>query len=177
MKASRLKAVRWASVVAASALLAVAPGAGAQQRTTPAADNWGTYAGASIGDTDFDLGLKVFVGQQFHPYLAWEAQFIHFGEEDFRIGGLNVKRSASALGGSIVGLLPVSPNVDLFGKLGAHYVRVRSRGGASGSDSDFDLGIGAGVRFRINPQVSLRLEVEDIGDGGDVISVGVQWRF
>lgn len=161
----------------ATLLLAAAQPAGAQGRAAPGTDNWGAYVGASVGDSDFDTGLKLFLGQQFHQNLAWEAQFTHFGKRDARINNFDVETSAWAAGASIVGLLPLHPNFDLFGKLGAHYVKTRARGGASGSDSDIDVGIGAGVRFKINQQFSLRLEVEDIGDAGDMISVGVQYRF
>jgi hypothetical protein len=46
------------------------------------------------------------------------------------------------------------------------------------SDSSVELGGGVGLRFAINPQFSLRLELESIGgEGGDVVSLGAQVRF
>lgn len=154
--------------------------AAAQQRPAPApaTDAWGTYAGGSIGDSDYDIGIKFFVGQQFHPNLAWEAQLTRFGERDERRFGRFSEASAWSVGGSLVGLLPLNPDFSVFGKLGVHYVKTKVKGpGFSFSDSDVDLGIGVGARYRINPQLSLRVELEDIGNGSDMISVGVQFRF
>ncbi len=147
------------------------------QRVGAVADSWGGYVGASIGDTDFDTGFKLFVGQQFQPNLAWEAQFVHFGERDN--GRFSSSReSAWSVGGSLVGLLPLNADFSLFGKLGAHYVRTRvERPGYLASDSSIDIGLGIGGRYRINSQLSARLEFEDIGDGGDMVSVGLQYRF
>jgi hypothetical protein len=46
------------------------------------------------------------------------------------------------------------------------------------SDTSLELGAGVGVRFTLSPQVSLRVEVETIGgEGGDLISLGAQFRF
>jgi opacity protein-like surface antigen len=45
------------------------------------------------------------------------------------------------------------------------------------SNSDVELGIGAGLSYRLTPQLTLRAEVEDIGDPGEMISVGLQFRF
>lgn len=154
--------------------------AAAQQRpaAATATDAWGTYGGGAVGDTDYDTGFKVFVGQQFQPNLAWEAQLTRFGQRDERRFGVFAEASATAIGGSVVGLIPLQQDFSVFGKLGVHYVKTRASGpGYSFSDSDIDLGIGVGARWRINPQLSLRLEFEDIGNGGDMFSVGVQFRF
>ncbi len=166
----------WAMPASAQQQRANAP-APQQQRMGAAADSWGGYLGASVGDTDFDTGFKFFLGQQFHPNLAWEAQFVHFGErENWRYS--NSRDSAWSLGGSLVGLLPLNTDFSLFGKLGAHYVKTRvERPGYSASDSDIDIGVGIGGRYRINQQLSVRLEFEDIGDAGDMLSVGLQYRF
>lgn len=165
------------TLIGAAAALYVLPAA-AQQRPAPAAETWGTYAGGSIGDSDYDVGFKFFVGQQFHPNLAFEGQVTRFGERDERRFGAFAESSAWSVGGSLVGLFPLNPDFSVFGKLGMHYVKTKVKGpGFSVSDSDVDLGIGVGGRYRINQQLSLRLELEDIGDGGDMISVGVQFRF
>jgi OOP family OmpA-OmpF porin len=166
------------AIVGTAAALCVLPAAAQQRPAPPSAESWGTYAGGSIGDSDYDVGFKIFVGQQFHPNLAFEGQLTRFGERDERRFGAFAQASAWAVGGSLVGLFPLNQDVSVFGKLGMHYVKTKVKGpGFSVSDSDVDLGIGAGARYRINQQLSLRAELEDIGDGGDMISVGVQLRF
>lgn len=170
-----IKRTHWLAGIAAAAAIAVQPVHAQAGRAT---DAWGTFLGASIGDSDFDTGLKLFAGQQFHRNFAWEAQYTDFGDRGERRFGIPGTASAWALGGSLVGLLPVSADFTLFGKLGAHYTKVRfSAPGFGSSDSNVDLGIGAGFGYRLAPQWTLRVEVEDIGDPGEMISVGLQLRF
>jgi OOP family OmpA-OmpF porin len=174
--------------VAGIATLAALPAAAQQRpgtqspagagRIGAAADSWGTYVGASAGDTDFDFGGKAFVGQQFHPNLGWEAQVVRFGERDERRFGVITESSAWSIGGSVLGILPLNEQFSVFGKVGLHYVNIKFNGpGVSSSDGEVDPGIGVGGRFRLNSQLSFRLELEDIGDAGDMISFGVQYRF
>lgn len=164
-----LKPVLAAALVSTAAIAALP--AQAQTRGT----DWGTYVGASVGDSDFDTTLKLFGGQQLTPNLGWEAGFINFGS---RTSG-NATTEAWALGASLLGVLPLSPGFSAFGKLGAYYVDAEVRTPASNaSDSSVELGAGVGLRFAINPQFSLRLELETIGgQGSDVISIGAQIRF
>lgn len=172
-----IKRTHWLAGIAIAAAVAVQP-AYAQAGRAAQAESWGTFLGASIGDSDFDTGFKLFAGQQFHRNFAWEIQYTDFGDRSERRFGTFVEASAWALGGSLVGLLPVSPEFSLFGKLGAHYTKVKfSAPGISTSDSDVELGIGAGLSYRLTPQLALRAEIEDIGDPGEMISVGLQFRF
>lgn len=138
-------------------------------------NDWGTYVGGSIGDSDLNTTLKLFGGQGIAQYWGWEASFIDFGS---RTSG-NTTTDAWGLGASLVGVLPLSQQFSAFGKAGVYYVdsEVR-RPGSTLSDSNVELGIGVGLRFAVNPQFSLRLELESIGgEGGDVVSFGVQVRF
>lgn len=172
-----IKRTHWLAGMAVAAAVATQP-VHAQAGRAAQAESWGTFLGASIGDSDFDTGFKLFAGQQFHRNFAWEAQYTDFGDRNERRFGTFGEASAWSLGGSLVGLLPVSPEFSLFGKLGAHYAKVKfSAPGVSFSDSDVDLGIGAGLSYRLTPQLALRAEIEDIGDPGEMISVGLQFRF
>lgn len=167
----------WLGGIALAAAVVLQP-AQAQVGRATSVDAWGSFIGASIGDSDFDTGFKLLAGQQFHRRLAWEAQYTDFGDRTQRRFGTLGNASAWSFGGSLVGLLPVSPDLTLFGKLGVHYAKVRfSAPGISSSDGDFDLGAGAGLTYRLAPQLSLRLEVEDIDGPGEMISVGLQMRF
>ena len=172
-----LKPLLAATLVAASAL-ATLP-AHAQGRTAPAGCtkcDWGTYLGASIGDSDLDTSLKGFVGSAVTPNFGWEAGSIDFGEKEAPRG---VTTEAWALGASLVGVLPLNYGISAFGKLGAYYVKSEVRAPfVRAADSDVELGAGVGLRWAINDQFSLRVEFESIGgEGGDLFSVGVQARF
>jgi hypothetical protein len=154
------------ALVTACSLLAAA-GAHAQSAYGP------SYAGASLGSTDFGTGLKVFVGGKITPIFGWEGQLTSFGSEEYRPG---YKQSAWALGGSGTARFPLSPSISAFGKAGVHYIRLRRTG--SNSDSSIELGVGAGLLWNFTPTAGLRLELEHIGGtDGDIASVGVQFNF
>ncbi|MCU0938965.1 MAG: outer membrane beta-barrel protein [Burkholderiaceae bacterium] len=159
-----------ASLVLAAGTLAALP-AQSQVRGT----DWGSFIGASLGDSDLDTTLKLFGGQLLTPNWGWEASYIDFGSKTNR----STTTEAWALGGGLLGVLPLSAQFSAFGKLGAYYVKAEVRNPATRvSDSSVELGGGVGLRFAINPQFSLRLELESIGgEGGDVVSVGAQVRF
>jgi OOP family OmpA-OmpF porin len=158
-----------ALAVASTAIVALP--AQAQSRGT----DWGTFVGASIGDSDLDTTLKLYGGQLITPNWGWEASYIDFGSESNR----STTIEAWAVGAALLGVLPLSPQFSAFGKLGVYYVDSEVRNPATVvSDSSAELGAGVGLRFALNPQFSLRAEFESIGgEGGDVVSVGLQVRF
>jgi OOP family OmpA-OmpF porin len=159
----------------AAALMAAGSLTAGQVDAQVRGNDWGNYLGASIGDSDLDTTLKIYGGQGVAQYWGWEASYIDFGS---RTNG-SVTTEAWGLGAALVGVLPLNPQFSAFGKLGAYYVDAEvSRPGSNVSDSDVEAGIGVGLRFAINPQFSLRLEFESIGgEGGDVFSLGAQFRF
>ena len=172
-----LKPLLAATLVAASALAALP--AHAQSRTAPggcAKCDWGTYLGASLGDSDLDSALKIFGGAAVTPNFGWEASYIDFGDRESPRG---VTTEAWGIGASLVGVLPMNYGLSAFGKLGAYYVKAEVRTPFTEvSDSDVELGAGVGLRWALNNTFSLRLEYESIGgEGGDVFSIGAQARF
>jgi hypothetical protein len=66
-----------------------------------------------------------------------------------------------------------------LGKLGVHWVQTKTRfSGGSSSDSSTELGLGVGLLWQASRKIGLRGELENIGgNGGDVLSVGVQILF
>lgn len=166
----KLKPLAASIALGASALLAAPAYAQGGPGTA-----WGTYLGASVGDSDLDTALKVYVGSSVTPNFGWEATYIDFGS----LTRGNATTDAWGLGMSLVGVLPLNAGFSAFGKLGAYYVKSEVRGPVfRTSGSDVELGAGIGLRYAFNPQFALRLELESIGgEGGDVISVGVQARF
>jgi len=137
--------------------------------------DWGTFIGASVGESDLDTTLKLYGGRLLTPNLGWEASYIDFGAQTSR----GMTTEAWALGGALLGVLPIDARFSAFGKLGAYYVKSEARSPLfSVSDSSVELGAGVGMRFAVTEQFALRLELESIGgEGGDVISIGAQMRF
>lgn len=134
-----------------------------------------SWAGASIGSTDYGTGLKVYLGGKVTPIFGWEGQVVSHGSEDYAPGR---KHSAISLGGSAVARFPLNSQFTAFGKAGLHYLRVKRSGPGVSSDSDLELGLGAGMLFNITHTTALRLEYENIGGGdGDFFSIGLQVSF
>lgn len=134
-----------------------------------------SWAGASIGSTDYGTGLKVYLGGKVTPIFGWEGQVVSHGSEDFAPGR---KHSAVSLGGSAIARFPLNSQFTAFGKAGLHYLRVKRSGPGVSSDSDLELGLGAGMLFNITHTTALRLEYENIGGGdGDFFSIGLQVSF
>lgn len=134
-----------------------------------------SWAGASIGSTDYGTGLKVYLGGKVTPIFGWEGQLVSHGSEDYAPGR---KHSAVSLGGSGVARFPLNSQFTAFGKAGLHYLRVKRSGPGVSSDSDLELGLGAGMLFNITHTTALRLEYENIGGGdGDFFSIGLQFSF
>lgn len=162
-----MKKISLALASLTTALLAAGPAA---------AQTYGpSWAGVSIGSTDYGTGLKVYVGGKVTPIFGWEGQAVSHGSEDFAPGR---KHSAVSLGGSGVARFPLNSQFTAFGKAGLHYLRVKQSGAGSSSDSDIELGLGAGMLFNITHTTALRLEYENIGGGdGDFFSIGLQVSF
>ncbi len=168
-------------IIAALSFVAATPlaSAQAQRSATPGgAYDWGNYVGVSIGDPDFgDLGAKAYVGQQFHPNIAWEASYLKFFEDEVR-GPFGTSRADFwGLSGAAIGILPLQQGFSVFGKLGLVYGRARVRvNNFEVKDSDTNLLIGVGGRYQLTPRVAIRVEFEDF-DQGDLFSAGVTYRF
>lgn len=143
------------------------------------AEDWGRYGGGSVGSSDYGTAAKLMLGTQIHPLGAIEGQVLSFGSETYQEFGNSYKRSASALGLSGVAQLPMSSSLRAFGKLGLNYLSSKATGpGLDDKKNSTKLGLGAGLVWMASTDFGLRAEFENIGgSGGDVISLGLQFRF
>jgi OOP family OmpA-OmpF porin len=174
---------------AALALISIAalsvPSISMAQTSTPAADS-GWYVGGNIGQSDVDelnatdTSFKVLGGYQINRHFAVEAGYIDFGKATS--GGTNFKGNAFELVG--VGLLPLSNQFSLYGKLG--FARTEGEGSnAFGSEKEnsTEITYGFGVQYDLNRNIGIRGDWQiypDVGDGRSdvtVLSVGVIYRF
>lgn len=153
-----------------------------------------TPLSSSLDDTD--TGWKLYLGYQINPNFAVEAGYIDFGKFSF-----SSTTAGGSLGGDLktknggfidaVGIIPLSSNFSIFGKVGGYSVKTELDGsGAGGSVSashrsnDWTYGIGVGYDF--NRNVGVRLEWERFNDVGnnstvhndiDLTSVGIVYKF
>jgi OOP family OmpA-OmpF porin len=121
-----------------------------------------------------DTGYKVFGGYQLNRNLAFELGFFRLGEFEF---GANTT-PAGALKGQVrvqganldlVGLVPLSENFSLLGRLGVQYARIRDNFSGSGttvvtnpapSHRNTNYKVGVGAQYAFSQSVQMRLEAE-----------------
>lgn len=171
---------------------------GAEQRYyMPYERNFWSYAGGSIGRSDYDIGctagfgcdtkdtaFKAFAGGRFSQFFGVEGSYVYFGKAN-RGGG---DTSGQGINLSLVGTLPLSQSVGLNGRVGTTYgwtkVEGSAPGLATGRDRGFGLSYGAGINFALTRTVDLRLDWDRYRldfktgrDDVDVASVGVAFKF
>jgi len=176
MKSKKTRPTVLRSVLAVGCAIALSGSAFAQ---APAAgSDWGTYVGAGIGDPDFgNLGVKVFFGQQLHPYFGWEAGLMRFLRDVDETPFGDVRTDFWGLSGAGLGILSFNPDLSAFGKLGLMAGRKRIRGaGGDRTDNELNLLLGIGVHYKLTPRAAIRAEYETF-DQGDLVSVSATYRF
>lgn len=161
----------------------------------------GGYLGASYGRTelnvadslkdeldavgvsveDIDQGWKIFGGYRFNDNVALEVFHADLGDAEISDGTDWAKIGADGYGLSIVGLLPVSENFDLFAKAGLFHwsADLTTNFDVSAGDDGTDATYGIGAAYNMDT-VTLRAEFEryDLsGDEVDMISAGVALNF
>jgi opacity protein-like surface antigen len=184
------------------AVAALAAGASAQAQSSNYALNapGASYVGVNVGKSDFSVGngsgfyssengdtaYGINAGSYINNNLGMELGFTDFGKIN-RAGGTT---KAQGFNLSMVGRLPLSPQFNLLGKLGATYGRTDVSaaplsGVASGSESGFGVSYGVGAEYAFNPQMSavLQYDAHDMkfaGTGRDRVSattVGLRYKF
>lgn len=146
-------------------------------------DNLDDVDDVGIDFSDGDNAVKVFGGWRFNRFLAFQADFVDFGEASGAVTTSTRGTSdVQGLAPSIVGTLPLGP-VELFGRVGVMFYEVdlNLTGGRiideRGEDAVWSAGVGIDVAERLN----LRLEYEEIDieelDEADALWLNVAWKF
>lgn len=137
-----------------------------------------------------DIGFKVLAGYQFNRYFAVEGGYIDFGKFGTTVntigGQATIEVKADGWFADLVGILPLTNNFSLFGKLGVLWgtneTTASSSGGltvtGTGKNDDLSGLLGIGVQFDITRNFALRGEYEfysEVGgtNGGDTSYLGV----
>jgi OOP family OmpA-OmpF porin len=167
---------------------------------TPAVWAGDFYIGASVGSSSFDLpsqdnarvsfddtGFKGYFGYRAARFVAVEAAYTDFGDPSETVGGTEFDSSVDVLALWAVGILPISPRLDLFARLGYTdwETEVTIDDGINlpitETNSGNDLGFGFGVSYNITPKWGLQLEWEnyEFDDADDVTftSLGARFKF
>lgn len=168
------------------------------------------YAGASVGSasqgdicndpffdgncSNQDFAWKAFGGVRFNPMMGAELSYHQLGSADMggqTSGGNSAKLENSLNGIAVtgVGYMPVTPQIEAFGKAGAiFWERDTSKTIAEQTENSTDDGIspvlGAGAQYQLSPNLHLRGEWEHMFNIGadsnyetdtDLYSLGVMY--
>lgn len=123
------------------------------------------YVGVRVGQANTSLenisldsanptGWGVFVGHDFNPNFAVEAEYLNLGE--IKSGSNSVKSTGFSVSG--VGSFPINEQFSLFGKLGYAVITGKPGGSFTGSDANNRaVTYGLGGQFNATPAVGIRL--------------------
>lgn len=190
------------SLLAVAASFALAAGAQAQGTTNKTGSMLApgaSYFDLNAGTSDFsldnvpnwsyddkDTAYSAHIGSYFNENLGMEIGYTDFGTIN-RAGG---DARARGLSLSLVGKFPVTPSLNLLGKIGTTYSdtdtsAVLGSGVQTGSANGFGLSYGLGVEYAFTPQWSALLQYEshDVQFAGDntdrigVTTLGVRYRY
>ena len=156
-------------------------------------------ATTSIIDRDRSTGFKIYGGYQLTPNFALESGYFDLGKFGFTantspLGSLSGDIRVRGLNLDLVGMLPLSEQFSLLGRVGANYAQTRgafSGTGAVGvtnpspSERGTNYKLGVGLQYALSDTWAVRGELEryrvkdSIGNRGhiDMASVGLVYRF
>lgn len=169
-------------------------------------DNELLNAGFLLDSSSFDkadTGYKLQFGYEFNSNFALEGGHVDLGELTYKASSFGVipadlKAKIEVNGWNIdaVGILPINNGFSLFAKVGFIDAKVEAKTTASSpffttsskeNSSDIKPLFGLGAAYKLNAQVSMRIEIEryhDLGDndtGGegdvDLYSAGIAYKF
>lgn len=160
-------------------------------------------AAGATGLTSRDNGSgnqwRLQAGYKFNPYFAVEAGYIDLGKADYRAnfagGTAKGSEKAGGLDLAILGILPITENLSVFGKAGAVAEKVETRltstapAATSFKDSSTMVSplVGVGATYSVMKNMDLRFDYDHVsnigksGKGGkmsdDMLSAGLSYNF
>ncbi len=156
-------------------------------------------AAARISDDNRSTGGKLFAGYQLSRNFALEGGYFNLGRFGYQAaltpaGSVDGKIRLQGVNLDLVGSLPLSERVSVFGRVGAAYAQARDHFSSTGAvhavDPDprknaVNVKFGAGLQYDVSDNLSMRAEAERyrindaVGNKGDIdlYSVGLVYRF
>ncbi len=187
MKIKQLTSAAALAAMAAMAILSAAPAQAADLYggVSVGASRWHINDQPGVAIDKSDTGYKLLLGGQFTPNFGVEGGYVSLGKAKLSGAGGNGDVKGSGWFVDLVGSMPLSANVALFGKLGVFNGKVSGTAtGVNTSDRGTDVKFGFGLSYALSKAVDLRGEWERYrfnlsGDKGDVdlLSVGLTFKF
>ena len=134
----------------------------------------GGWCDVDFGDCDdTDSGWKLFAGNELNKSAAIEFSYANLGE----VTDVGISVEIESFGVSAVGLIPLGPAGNIFGRFGLQRWDLSTEfGGDSGTDPFYGVGVsvggGQGFGFRAEWE---RYDLED--DDVDFLSFGITFAF
>jgi len=133
----------------------------------------------------FSGGLGLALGYempipQVAPNLSIEGEFTTtISDPDHSAGPFKSEVSYYTLAGYAKYNLPLTPQLDLFGRLGLLYedVTISTNFAGSASDSDFGLSLGFGIDYQINTKMDFTAGYTLIESDIDHLSAGIRYKL
>lgn len=142
------------------------------------------YAGVDVGKTkmqhvdDRESSYGAFVGYNFSQHFAVEAGVRRLQNFDFRFMDQSGYERTGQVSLSVLGSLPVSERLSVFGRLG--YNRIGHASSYAGDTYRYRENkalYGAGLSYAITPAVSARLEVQKPAGELTNVNAGLSYQF
>jgi hypothetical protein len=162
----------------------------------PAVSAGKVYVGAGVGSSsaeidgtssriDFgDTGYVGFVGYRVLRNVAAELSYTDFGSLSETVDGTSFDAELTVAALWAVGILPATPNLEIYGRLGwgSWDASVDTAAGSSTTTTDTDggdLGYGIGFGYDFTPHFGIELDWAqyDLEDSGDVHFTGLCGRY
>jgi OOP family OmpA-OmpF porin len=144
---------------------------------------FGTGSGASLtGHEQQDTAYKLFGGYQFNRMFAIEGGYFNLGKFSYGAasptGTLRGTYEVEGLNLDLVGTVPMTESLSVFGRIGAQYANTHDSFSGTGTLTPVDrnpgkretnLKVGVGIQYDISPSMQLRGEAERyrLNDGLD----------
>ncbi|WDZ95972.1 outer membrane beta-barrel protein [Herbaspirillum sp. WKF16] len=149
---------------------------------------------AKASTKDGGTGFKLYGGYQFSRHLAAELEYVHFGNYRMESPTINTTSKSSGLGLSAVGILPLSSDFSLLGKLGAMAKFTKARETYSFDNDVYTQNstrivpmLGVAAEYRFTPALALRAEYQYVGRStvgennskleNSLMSAGLRYNF
>jgi OOP family OmpA-OmpF porin len=149
----------------------------------------GFHFGVSAGQTSFDVsqasarfqidgtGYKGYFGYKFFRSFAVEGSYVDFGSFEESQQGVGLAGEANAFNVYAMGILPVTPRIELFAKAGAAVWDSQSAFTEDGEtelrdESGTDFTYGFGLNWNFTERFGLRIELEYFNFGSQDVRLG-----